>query len=49
MVIILPPVPGPKIKGIDPELLKVFSLFTYIIYLHVHLVKRYEDNYYSQS
>lgn len=24
MVILLPPVPGPKIRGIDPELLKVF-------------------------
>lgn len=24
MVILLPPIPGPKIKGIDPELLKVF-------------------------
>lgn len=25
MVILLPPVPGPKIKGIDSELLKVLS------------------------
>ena len=24
MVFLLPPVPGPKIRGIDPELLKVF-------------------------
>lgn len=27
MVILLPPVPGPKIKGIDPELLKVNQSF----------------------
>lgn len=27
MVILLPPVPGPKIKGIDPELLKVLTSF----------------------
>lgn len=30
MVILLPAVPGPKIKGIDPELLKVINLLTYI-------------------
>lgn len=26
MFILLPPVPGPKIRGIDPELLKVYDL-----------------------
>ena len=30
MFILLPPVPGPKIRGIDPELLKVYDFYNQI-------------------
>lgn len=34
-MILLPPVPAPKIKGIDPEMLKVHSVFFFFLILYV--------------